>query len=66
MKLDPTWKRLEPGLYFDDDGALHLDVVTFLENNGYAANEANQEMLIRTFKEYCGVPVSVVEDSKPS
>ena len=64
MKVDPTWRLLEPGLYTDNAGTLHVDAVAYLLHNGYVPTLENQDMLIRAFQEHGVAPVKVDIDGK--
>lgn len=57
-------KRLEPGVYVDDEGALHLVLPEMLDAAGYADTPENRATLIDVaqamFAEQ-GIPVEVDE-----
>jgi hypothetical protein len=65
MKIDPTWQVLQPGLYADKNGTLHIDAVRYLMHCGYVPSEKNQDTLIRAFQNMkCGPRVRVEIDGK--
>jgi hypothetical protein len=64
MKVDPTWRLLERGLYADNDGGLHVDAAEYLAQNGYAPTLENQEQLLRAFQERTDIPVTFELDGK--
>jgi hypothetical protein len=44
---DPhTWTRLQPGVYDDNDGGLHLVIGELLAANGYADTPENRTTII--------------------
>ena len=62
-------KRLAPGVYDDERGAMHLVVPELLLGNGYADTPANRQTLIDTMREvWAGMghdPADIVEHDRP-
>jgi len=52
---------LAPGLWTDDDEALHIDAVAYLRASGFVPTRENQETLLRAFQE-SGIPTTSAED----
>ena len=61
MEVDPSWTVLQPGLYSDKNGTLHIDAVRYLMHCGYVPSEKNQDTLIRAFQGMTGGPPVRVE-----
>jgi len=55
---------LEPGIYTDDKGGMHIDVPELLEAKGYDDTPANRETLTKAALDMVremGLPVSIVD-----
>ena len=58
-------KKLQPGVYDDGRGALHLDLPELLRAYGYADTPANRDTMIAACRELFDGPVVVVSDDAP-
>jgi len=58
-------RQLQPGVYDDDQGGLHVDLGELLRASGYADTPANRAELTRQFRAYCqdhGLPLWFDDD----
>ena len=63
---DETPADFPPGFWRGEDGALHVDLVTFLLASGYQATPENLAVIGEALREsleaqYPGVPINIVE-----
>ena len=64
MPIDPRWTRLDPGVYDDGAGGLHLDVAELLAAHGYADTPQNRRTLeteLDAIAGAYGIPVQELE-----
>jgi hypothetical protein len=56
-------RLIEPGVWSDDSGTLHVDIDMVLTANGYEVNEQTRRMLIKAWMGLVeqGIPVEVIE-----
>lgn len=63
------WDRLQPGVYANDRGEMHLHVPEMLEANGYADTPENRDMLTRVATAMCerlGMAMFVDDHANPA